>query len=851
MGKRILSLLLSCVLVFTSVTTVSYAEEMPQYILEHKNVHVDDVFSMDIMITDNLGIISLRFSVEYDKEKLQLLEITDNGLLRGYTTPSPNITSPYTLRWADSLAISNNYVNGRIATLKFRALSTGVASVTVRHEEARDFTGKKVVFANASSDVSITSSIPVTGLSFNESNVTVEKGDRTFALCPVFTPPNATNKNVSWRSSDDTIAMVDNGIVSLLKKGEVVITAVSEDGGFEATCTLHILCSHLIVNDIPAVRSTCITQGHGSYTVCEECGEIINGSDMLLPFAEHELIEDPKPQYLKSAATCVSPAVYYRSCAVCAAQSDMTFIYGTVDYDNHVGDSHLEYQEDPSCSNPGYTGDVFCDSCGEVITAGSEIETIAHTSGAPIKENEIIASCDFAGGYDEVVYCLVCGEEISREHKVVLATGHDWDEGEITTPATCTEDGIQTYTCQNDDSHIYEEAVPATGHIPSESVRENEVASTCATEGYYDEVIYCSVCGEELGRERKVIPVDDAAHNWGEWVRTKVPTEYEPGEETRSCKHNPSHKEARVIPVLDPSQLMSISVITKPTKLTYLEGKDTFDVTGGKIRLYYIDDISYEIGMTSGMVTGFDNTKVGKQTLTVTYNGKITTYEVEVIAKSLSSITVTTNPNKLVYSEGDEFDPTGMVVTAYYNNGTSKVIQTGLTISCDLSTPGSKTVTIQYEGKSTSINVQVNACVPEDVTSDEYSISDGYISKITAGVTVNDFLQNINESEHIKVFKGNNEVTSGTILGTGMQVKIMNGNNVVNSYTVVVTGDINGDGASSITDFVNMKSYMLGTMELAGAFSEAADLNGDGNITMTDFVRFKAVMLGTENIVPH
>ena len=80
MGKRILSLLLSCVLVFTSVTTVSYAEEMPQYILEHKNVHVDDVFSMDIMITDNLGIISLRFSVEYDKEKLQLLEITDNGL---------------------------------------------------------------------------------------------------------------------------------------------------------------------------------------------------------------------------------------------------------------------------------------------------------------------------------------------------------------------------------------------------------------------------------------------------------------------------------------------------------------------------------------------------------------------------------------------------------------------------------------------------------------------------------------------------------------------------------------------------------------------------------------------------
>ena len=62
---------------------------------------------------------------------------------------------------------------------------------------------------------------------------------------------------------------------------------------------------------------------------------------------------------------------------------------------------------------------------------------------------------------------------------------------------------------------------------------------------------------------------------------------------------------------------------------------------------------------------------------------------------------MTTNPNKLVYSEGDEFDPTGMVVTAYYNNGTSKADSDRLTISCD-STPGSKTVTIQYEGKSTA-----------------------------------------------------------------------------------------------------------------------------------------------------
>lgn len=62
----------------------------------------------------------------------------------------------------------------------------------------------------------------------------------------------------------------------------------------------------------------------------------------------------------------------------------------------------------------------------------------------------------------------------------------------------------------------------------------------------------------------------------------------------------------------------SISV-TAPTKTEYLEGKDELDVTGGKVILHYNDGTTEEIVMTADMVTGFDNTKLGKQTLTVTY----------------------------------------------------------------------------------------------------------------------------------------------------------------------------------------------------------------------------------------
>ena len=46
----------------------------------------------------------------------------------------------------------------------------------------------------------------------------------------------------------------------------------------------------------------------------------------------------------------------------------------------------------------------------------------------------------------------------------------------------------------------------ASGHTDGEPVRENEVAATCETDGSYDEVVYCSVCGAELSRKTVTLP---------------------------------------------------------------------------------------------------------------------------------------------------------------------------------------------------------------------------------------------------------------------------------------------------------------------------------------------------------
>lgn len=64
---------------------------------------------------------------------------------------------------------------------------------------------------------------------------------KTLTLTAEITPENATNKNVSWTSSDTAVATVDNsGKVTALKAGETTITATTEDGGKTATCTVKV-----------------------------------------------------------------------------------------------------------------------------------------------------------------------------------------------------------------------------------------------------------------------------------------------------------------------------------------------------------------------------------------------------------------------------------------------------------------------------------------------------------------------------------------------------------------------------------------------------------------------------------
>ena len=160
----------------------------------------------------------------------------------------------------------------------------------------------------------------------------------------------------------------------------------------------------------------------------------------------------------------------------------------------------------------------------------------------------------------------------------------------------------------------------------------------------------------------------------------------------------------------------TISVKTKPNKLTYYKG-DTLNTAG------LVLNVTYSNGTTDTITSGFTcspttlNT-VGTQTITVSYGGKFTTFTVKVENVLISSISIKTKPNKVTYYKGDTLNTAGLSLTVQNSNGSTSTVTSGFTCSpTKLSTTGTQTITVTYNGKTTTFTVKV-----EDVTVSSISV---------------------------------------------------------------------------------------------------------------------------------
>ncbi|MDR2206183.1 MAG: Ig-like domain-containing protein [Flavobacteriaceae bacterium] len=110
--------------------------------------------------------------------------------------------------------------------------------------------------------------IAVKSIELDPSTLTTYTGQNT-VIKAVITPDNATDKTVTWKSSDESIAVVDgNGQVTAAAVGTATITATTTDGNFKATCDVTVKSTvNLITLDIQKVSTPIAPKNPGNYDV--------------------------------------------------------------------------------------------------------------------------------------------------------------------------------------------------------------------------------------------------------------------------------------------------------------------------------------------------------------------------------------------------------------------------------------------------------------------------------------------------------------------------------------------------------------------------------------------------------
>ncbi len=354
-------------------------------------------------------------------------------------------------------------------------------------------------------------------------------------------------------------------------------------------------------------ESTCIKQGFIKTTVfCTECSQILDEKVENLPLAEHNSGEEHKEN--ETEASCTTDGGYdmVTRCTVCnEVLSSEHFVTSNGGHDWN----EWETVTPVSCTTNG----LQVRTCKNDASHKEEriLTFTGHTEGEPEEIERVDADCLLDGYYVTATYCTVCGAETSKTRTVLPATGHsfgNWyvnkeascaEEGEekrdcnnckhyetkpiektahnyteAVTPPTCTLDGYTTYTCSACGDEYIDDKVISDGHTPAAAVKEKEVKATCTVAAYYEEVIYCDICGEEISRNpvygttlphtEEAIPEVEATctqtgltagvkcsvcgeiltaqeetpalhHDMGAYVETKAATCTEAGEERADC----------------------------------------------------------------------------------------------------------------------------------------------------------------------------------------------------------------------------------------------------------------------------------------------------------------------------
>ncbi len=214
-----------------------------------------------------------------------------------------------------------------------------------------------------------------------------------------------------------------------------------------------------------------------------------------------------------------------------------------------------------------------------------------------------------------------------------------------------------------------------------------------------------------------------------------------------------------------PGVVTSVEISKLPDKVHYIKNEE-LDLTGGVLTVNYDNGVTQDIDLTTIDVVGFDNSVLGKQTLTVKYGDFSAEFEIEVLMRPIAFVAISHLPEKTEYTIGEKLDLTGGKIAIVYLEGGFEFfdITADMVSGFDSNKAGVQILIVKYEGFAVQLAVTVYSKPSPDLDCD-----------------------------------GNLTVTDAVLLR----------NNLLNSaISEDLAYDINGDGISDARDLVNIKKQI-------------------------------------------
>ena len=325
--KRIIAAILSVVMVLSLLTAQAFAagKEMKVSVTGVKDLNAIEegqTITVSVKLPENTSMAGATFELTYDADYFEVTNATSD--LIGSDEISKKAGKVVVAYLNTQMKNANFTKNQNMLTVALKATGkVGTSSITLTKQDCGALDGSKLIDYGytapaATSVTTVAKQVAVSMITVSPKTLNLEVG-QTRTLTATVTPDNATDKTVTWTSSNDKVATVVDGTVAAVGEGTATITATAANGKKD-TCkvTVKVPAHKHTPVAVPAQESTCMEKGWEAYYKCSECGAVVDKDGkaaqiVYLPLAAHKLTETKAVP-----ATCTEDGTEaYWTCSVC------------------------------------------------------------------------------------------------------------------------------------------------------------------------------------------------------------------------------------------------------------------------------------------------------------------------------------------------------------------------------------------------------------------------------------------------------------------------------------------------------------------------------------------------------